>query len=109
MTYEDIAKMVASIGLPFAYYQFPDGTEQAPPFICFLYDYNDVHADNANYAGRVTVMIELYTDTKDFAREKAVEDVLASNGLSWGKTQTFIDSERMYQTVYSMEIFINGK
>ena len=40
MTYQEIAQMIESIGLPYAFYQFPDDTEQAPPFICFLYDYD---------------------------------------------------------------------
>lgn len=108
MTYKQIASMIASIGLPFAYYQFPDDTKQAPPFICFLYDYDDIYADNLNYVGRVTLMIELYTAVKDFAFEASVEDVLKNNGFSYGKTATYIDNEKMWQVVYTMEVFING-
>ena len=33
MSYEDIATMIESIGLPYAYYQFPEGTGQEPPFV----------------------------------------------------------------------------
>lgn len=108
MTYEEIAQMIESIGLPFAYYQFPDDTEQAPPFICFLYDYNYTYADDSNYAPSVILTIELYTDTKDIPLESAVEAVFDENELPWSKAATYIDSERMWQTSYSMEVFING-
>ncbi len=108
MTYQEISQMIASIGLPFAYYQFPDSTPQVPPFICFIYDYDDVYADNSNYVGRVTLNIELYTDTKDFALESDVEEVLHNNGMSWEKESTYIDSERMNLTNYSMGVLINA-
>ena len=108
MTYEEIAQMIESIGLPYAYYQFPDDTQQAPPFICFLYDYDDIYADDSNYVKRVVLTVELYTDTKNIPLESAVEAVFDENELSWSKAATYIDSERMWQTSYSMEVFING-
>lgn len=108
MTYAEINSMVASFGLPYAYYQFPDGTEQAPPFICFLYDYDDIHADNSNYVGRVTLYVELYTDNKDINRESVIETGLTQAGFSFGKESVYIESERMWQTTYTMEVLING-
>ena len=108
MTYEEIAQMIESIGLPYAYYQFPDDTQQAPPFICFLYDYDDFYADDSNYVKRVVLTVELYTDTKNIPLESAVEAVFDENELPWSKAATYIDSERMWQTSYSMEVCING-
>ncbi len=108
MTYEEIAQMIESIGLPYAYYQFPDDTQQAPPFICFLYDYDDIYADDSNYVKRVVLTVELYTDTKNIPLESAVEAVFDENELPWSKAATYIDSERMWQTSYSMEVCING-
>ena len=108
MTYEEIAQMIDSIGLPYAYYQFPDDTQQAPPFICFLYDYDDIYADDSNYVKRVVLTVELYTDTKNIPLESAVEAVFDENELPWSKAATYIDSERMWQTSYSMEVCING-
>ena len=108
MTFQKIAQMIESLGLPFAYYQFPDDTEQAPPFICFLYDYDYLYADDSNYAGSVILSIELYTDTKDVRLEYDIETLLKNYGLSWSKEAAYIDSERMWQTTYQMEVFING-
>lgn len=107
MTYQDIATMIETMGYPYAYYQFPEKTEQSPPFICFLYGYDDVYADNSNYAGKVILYIEFYTDNKDIAGEYGIQAVLAENGLAYDKESTYIDSERMWQTTYSMEVFIN--
>lgn len=110
MTYKQVATMVASCGLPYAYYQFPDGTEQAPPFICFLYDSNnDFIADGINYATVVNLHVELYTDNKDFTLESTVESVLNSSGLAFDKSEVYIDTEKMYQITYTTEVVITGE
>lgn len=108
MTYAEINNLISNFGLPYAYYQFPDDTEQAPPFICFFYGYDDIYADNSNYAGRVTLYVELYTDFKDFNRESIIETGLTQAGFSFGKESNYIDSEKMWQTTYNMEVYINA-
>lgn len=107
MTYVEVKNLIASFGLPFAYYQFPDGTDQSPPFICFFYDYDDIYADNSNYVGRAVLYIELYTDNKDFEQEATIEAGLKEAGFSFGKESAYIASERMWQTTYNMEVIIN--
>lgn len=107
MTYQEVATMVASIGVPYAYYQFPDGTEQLPPFVCFYYaNDNDFLADDSNYQKVENLTIELYTDNKDFSLEATIESVLASNGMVWTRSERWIDSERMMMTVYEMDILL---
>ena len=109
MTYQEIASMIESIGLPFAYYQFDQNTVQSPPFICFYYPaINDVYADASNYQRITELTIELYTDNKDFINEKAIEDVLSASGLTYQKTESYIDEEKMYMVSYEMEVIING-
>lgn len=108
MTYKQIDTMVGLMGLPYAYYQFPE-TDQKPPFICwFLEGIDDVYADNANYQRIVNLTIEFYSDEKDFTNEAAIESQLTLSGLTYTKTETYIDSEKMHQTVYEMEVLING-
>ena len=100
--------MVGLMGLPYAYYQFPE-TGQKPPFICwYLEGIDDVYADNANYQRIVNLTIEFYSDEKDFTNEAAIESQLTLSGLTYTKTETYIDSEKMHQTVYEMEVLING-
>lgn len=102
--------MVASIGLPYAYNEFPDGTKQEPPFVCFFFpESDDVFADNQNYVGINRLYIELYMDQKgfDFAQVAAVESILASNNLTYHKVEEYIGSEQMFQITYETEVIIN--
>lgn len=107
MTYKEIKTMIESFGLPFAYYQFPDNTPQAPPFIVFYYENSDdLYADNSNYQRVTELTIEFYSDVKDFFYEDLIEDALAAAHLTYRKSEQFIDSERMHETVYEMEVLI---
>ena len=109
MTYEEINTMVASIGLPYAYYQFPEGTAQNPPFVCFFYtNTDDLFADDENYQRIPTLNIELYTSEKDFEQEAALEAILKNNGLTYYKEENYISNESMWQIAYEMEVIING-
>ena len=50
MTLQEVANVISSIGLPFAYHHFPENTGQQPPFICYYYPRsNDMIADDTNY------------------------------------------------------------
>lgn len=107
MTYQEVATMVASIGVPYAYYQFPEGTEQACPFVCFFFSGDaDLAADNTNYQKIRPLAIELYTDNKDFSREAVIEGILNEHGLVFSREETYIDSERMFMVVYTTSIII---
>lgn len=109
MTREEVATMVSSFGLPYAYYQFPEGTDQAPPFVVFFYSQNDdLYADNSNYQSIEQLNIELYTKDKDFTTEATLEGVLKANGLTWHKYEVYVNDQKMYQIAYEMEVIING-
>lgn len=110
MTYSEVASMVAEIGAPYAYYQFPEGTQQATPFVCFFYPYsNDALGDSVNYQKIEHLIVELYTDNKDFDLEQTVENVLRSHGLVWTRAEEWIDSERMLEVVYEMDVVITSE
>ena len=107
MTPQQINTMIESVGIPYAYHQFADDTGQQPPFICFFYgNSNDLAADNTNYTRIERLYIELYTDEKDFALEKTIETLLNTNDLVFRKEQTYIDSERMHETIYTTDIIM---
>lgn len=107
MTYKETAQMISSMGLPFAYYQFPEGTEQACPFVCFYFESSDdFKADNTNYQKIRPLTIELYTDNKDFSLENTIESVLEVNGFVYTREETYLSSEQMYMVTYMTEIII---
>ena len=104
MTYTDIATMLTSIGLPYAYRFFPEKQVPSLPYIVFYYPNNDdFSADNENYVPIVSLNIELYTKNKDFATEEAVEAVLKENGFFYAKTEAYLPTERMYEVLYEMQ------
>lgn len=107
MTTAEVATMIAGIGVPYAYYQFPEGTAQACPFVCFYYpESDDFMADDSNYVHIVPLTIELYTDNIDFTKRAAVESALDTAGLPYSWTETWIDSERMHMTTYNTEVIL---
>ena len=107
MTPQNIKTMIESVGIPYAYHQFADDTGQQPPFICFFYgNSNDLAADNTNYARIEPLYIELYTDEKDFALEKQIETLLNANELVFRKEHTYLDDERMHETIYTTDIIM---
>lgn len=107
MTYKQVSELIESFGLPYAYYEFPQ-TQEAPPFICFLFtDSDDLLADDTNYAKIRPLSIELYTDTKDFALESRIETALNEAGLVFTRSEVYIDSERMFQIVYNTSVTID--
>lgn len=107
MTHAEVASMINGIGIPYAYYQFPDDSGQEPPFICFYYpNNNDVVADNTNYQKVEHLVVELYTDNKDFDLEHSVESALSANDLVYSRDEEYIDSERMYMITYETDVII---
>lgn len=107
MTYQELNTFIASFGLPYAYNEFPDGTEQAPPFVCFLLDNsNDFLADNKNYQKIRELTIELYTDNKDFGLENTIETALTEGGFVYVRNETYLDSERMNMVTYTTQTII---
>lgn len=108
MTPTSVTAMIRSTGIPSAYLKFPDGTDQAPPYICYYFGIdNDFYADGSNYVNIADLTIELYTATKDFTMEKAVETALRSNGLKWTREESDVEDEKLYMVRYMTEVVMN--
>lgn len=110
MTTEQVASMVSDIGLPYAYYEFPDNTDLTPPFVSFLFTNSaDVYADDENYVDKRTLVIELYTAAKDFDLEQTVRGVLKSHNMTFTMNADHLDSEQMFVTTFTTEVIIDGE
>ena len=105
MTIEELAAMLQKMGIPFAYDHFAEGESPEPPFICYLLPGSDnFAADGMAYFKISEVRIELYTDRKDLAVERKVEDVLDGQEVFYDKTEVWIQSEKLYEVLYSFEV-----
>ncbi len=92
-------------GLSFAYDHFAEGESPDPPFLIFLYPSSDnFAADGEVYYHIDNVNVELYTDRKDPEKEKLVEAVLKQHGIFYQKTETWIESEALYEVLYQFEM-----
>lgn len=108
MTLPELYQALVSTGLPVAYDHFDDTEDNpapAPPFIVYLFSgSNDLIADNRNYVDVGNFQVELYTAKKDLLREKLVQDLLKSLELPYSKSEIWLESERMYQIIYEIQI-----
>lgn len=109
MTVAELNDMIEGIGPDCAYYQFPEGTGQEPPFICWYFPNSaDFVADDTIYKKKNALVIELYTEYKDFELESEVETALKAAGFVFSWDESYLDSERMHMTTYFTEVYIDG-
>ena len=102
---DEVLSVLAEVGLPFAYHHFAEGESPDPPFICYLTSGSDnFAADGQVYFKINEYHIELYTDRKDPELEDRVEAVLDGHGIFYDKTEVWIDTEKLYETLYSFEM-----
>lgn len=108
MTEREVFQMIKSIGFPTAYHHFEEGQEPEKPYLVYLYPgTNNFAADGTVYQGINRLDIELYTERKELESEKRVEAVLKEHGFFYEKTETYLESEKMYEVLYEMEVLIN--
>ena len=105
MTIENLVEMLQKTGIPFAYDHFAEGESPKPPFICYLLPgSNNFAADGKVYFKINQVRIEIYTDSKDLAVERKVEMVMDESGIFYNKSEVWIQSEKLYEVLYSFEV-----
>jgi len=87
--------------LPVAYHHFV--SPPSPPYVVYLFSYSsNFGADNKVYEDFKNFQVELYTPKKDLTSEKLIEDLFNANSIYWEKTETYIDSEGLYQGLYEI-------
>ena len=102
---DELLTLLGEMQIPFAYDHFAEGESPDPPFICYLLPgSNNFAADGRVYYKISEVHIELYTDFKDLSVEAAVETVLDNHGIFYNKSETWIESEKLYEVLYTFEM-----
>ena len=102
---DDLIRLLEEMGIPFAYDHFAEGESPDPPFICYLLPQSDnFSAEGTVYLKVSSVNIELYTDCKDLSVEQKLEAVLDTHGIFYDKTKVWIESEKLYEVLYSFEM-----
>lgn len=101
---DKIVELLEKLGIPFAYDHFAEGESPDPPFICYRIPNTDnFGADGTVYFDINVFDIELYTDFKNPDIEKKLESLLKEYEIFYEKTETFIESEKLYEVIYEFE------
>ena len=105
MTHEKLLAMLQETDLPIAYDHFAEGESPDPPFLCSLCPGSDNFAADGKVWYKINrVNVELYTDQKDPELEERTETVLDGHGIFYDKSEVWIESERLYEVLYTFEI-----
>lgn len=105
MTHNELMEMLEETNLPIAYDHFAESESPSPPFLCFLYPGSDnFGADGGVYYKISQVNVELYADLKDPELEERIEAVLDQHGFFYEKSEVWIESEGLYEVLYTFEI-----
>ena len=78
---ETLIKILKAVGLPFAYDHFAEGESPEPPFIWYLTPGSDNFAADA----------QVYADS-----------------IFYNKSETWIESEKLYEVLYQFELEVNN-
>lgn len=105
MRSEELKGILRTSGLPVAYRAFPERQAPPLPFICFQETgSHNTGADGIVWHSAKRIDVELYTDHKDPEAEEKLETALTAAGIYFESYETYIDSEKMYQITYEIEV-----
>ena len=102
---DKLLEIIGEIDIPSAYDHFAEGEAVDPPFITYLLPGSDnFSADGKVFFFNDTATTEIYTDAKDPEVESTVETVLDEHGIFYDKTEVWIDTEKLYEVLYSFQM-----
>jgi hypothetical protein len=107
MTQPELYTLLVSTGLPTVYHSWKASGQDVPslPYIVYLLiDTDNESADNKVHKKTSNYLVEVYSDKKDLASEQLLEDALDVAFIFYNKRETYIESEQLYQVVYSISI-----
>lgn len=103
MDEQEMLALLNSSGIPFAY-QVWRSPPKLPWGVFRVGEINEFYADGVLYYAVRGYQIELYTAKKDQSAEEMLENALTAAGISFGRSEDYIESERLYQIIYDCEV-----
>ncbi len=97
----------AATGIPVADTAFK--TEQCLPFAVYIDDSENDGDDFNSHFIRHDLTVEFYSERIDRELERLFENCFESFKWKFGKTRIFLKDERMYETIYTIEEFMERK
>lgn len=108
METSELKTQLEQLGHPVAVTSF--FTEPPLPYIVLLPTGEErTGSDSGAEIRNVSYQIELYTAQKNTALERHLEDILAGQGIHFGKAEAYIDEDAMYQCAYSIKFYMKAR
>jgi|SRR5690625_4835712 len=108
MKLTELVSLLRATGYPVAYSHFTataNNPVPKPPYITYLTPYTtNFRGDNRVIHKITNVDIELYTDKKDLEAEAIMEDLFDENEIPYDSTETYIESENVFQRIYEVRL-----
>ena len=104
MKINKLKSILESLKIPVAYHHFNQKTK-VPNLIYYIRDTENFCADNMVLIENATIVIELYSTKKDVKLERQLKDILINNELPYDLIgESFIEEEKVYQTIYEINV-----
>ncbi|NMA65318.1 MAG: hypothetical protein GX957_03640 [Clostridiaceae bacterium] len=107
MTLKELYTYLLATNMPVAYHSFKSENKEVPPLpyiVFFATSSNNFSADNKVYSKSTNCRIELYTENKSIQSEEILEAALDAASIFYDKTESYIESEEMFQIAYQINI-----
>ena len=101
MSHETVYAAVSK-HVPCSHMEWPNDSVPAPPFACYLLDYDKpIAAGDVEVAVRHKWMVELYEKRRDKALEMALGDELREQFGAVRRDENWIENDNLLQVVYT--------
>ena len=105
MTLDALYTLLTATKLPVTYHAWPEGEAPSLPWIAIMETgTSNFGADGVAYGIVADIDVELYTKAKDPTTEALVEKALTDAGIFWDKAETYIEAEKCFEIIYSLEV-----
>ena len=104
MTLEELKAVLDNTKLQVSYSSVPIEEAAKPYIVYWQTGVRNFAADGVAYYSRKLVTISLYTDNRDRTSEGLIEAELTKANIYWSKTTDFLDSEKIFETIYTIEV-----
>jgi len=100
---DEIYSLLKSLEIPVAYLKFD--TPQKLPFIAYFESGTEIKgADGHNLYREIEITVELYSDRKNIALERKIENLFSDREIQ-KNADTYLDEQDMFLTSYSFIIY----
>jgi hypothetical protein len=99
----DIKKLLESTGMKVIKVMFIKPPQL--PYLIYLESISKQGSDYKNNISDRNITVELYSNKIDEASEKLVEDLLDDNFIEYLKSRIWVDSEKLFQTIYEFSLY----